>query len=344
MTADSPGAAVREARVALMTKEDPELPVTILIAIANEYLGNVAPLSNEAKIIYEGLKVKSLNQAEAARKLRELDARKGAFLGQEVAKLRAWDQRNWPRWEAFLSRTVRPAITAETNGCTHGQSFSAWADETFVYATAAMTLSYLCVGELTTTITAPDSKQISTAAAASGASVVSAFYAMGDQDGNYFGNATYSYDGSDVGLGAGTFPSQSSNTIIPPFVQIVDSVISAPTLGKSGASTTFNSIVITSTHCSGPVTAGAAISHPNSMDISIASPSSNGTTRNDSASGHYNFDLGQSHEFQYRITIGARNASIGEGIASAHINSYPSGCTVFEPRKGHSPAQSFRVE
>src|SRR5689334_12676400 len=111
---------------------------------------------------------------------------------------------------AFYLGTVGIASAC---GCLQSRSFSVSSDEDNVYATATMTLSYLCTGEVTATITAPDN---TTASADSGlldggsAMSVTATKYINDLEGDYNGSGTYYRDGQDSGLESpGYYPAMS---------------------------------------------------------------------------------------------------------------------------------------
>src|SRR5438445_6210517 len=86
-------------------------------------------------------------------------------------------------------------------GCTpFSTSLSMSSDQTNVYATASLTLSSLCEGSTTATITAPNGTQAfaDTGGLVAGPGPISAtaVYLIGIQDGTYSGQGTFHYDGT----------------------------------------------------------------------------------------------------------------------------------------------------
>ncbi len=80
------------------------------MAAANAYSAALVPLSKKAVAIHQGMKARTLQQAQGVSELTGLDQQRKAIFASSYSDLRLSLGQSWDKFEAFLDQNVRPNV------------------------------------------------------------------------------------------------------------------------------------------------------------------------------------------------------------------------------------------
>jgi hypothetical protein len=218
---------------------------------------------------------------------------------------------------------------ASACGCGPGStSFSMSQDAVDVYATATMSLGGLGCdgGDMTATITAPDSTTASAETAVNADYsdyVVTATKAIGTLDGTYSGSGTYWWSCDPASCGnpsSGYYPPGQSSQVVNPFVRITSVSLSSTTISKQMGHINYTASLLVSDSCGGSANLLGALSMiPANMAIYIGPNSGSSYTLSQNITpGNKDFVFAISTDPGNQVSGGPVHVS--SGVTSAPCN------------------------